>query len=65
MATAVTADGSVVVGQSDSAGRSRAFRWTETGGLQDLGVIDGDSESAATGISDDGALVVGISSAEP
>lgn len=65
VATAVSADGSVVVGQSDSAGRSRAFRWSQATGLQDLGVLAGDIESGATGVSDDGALVSGISSSEP
>jgi probable HAF family extracellular repeat protein len=57
VANAVTADGSVVVGQ----GRVQAFRWTETGGAQFLGVLPGHTHSAATAVSDDGKIVVGFS----
>jgi probable HAF family extracellular repeat protein len=58
-ATAVSADGSLVVGVADNAaGQGRAFRWTAAGGMQDLGTLGG-SESAATGVSADGSVVVG------
>lgn len=58
-ARAVSADGSVVVGiAKNAAGQSRAFRWTRTGGMEDLGTLGG-SESAALDVSWDGSVVVG------
>jgi len=48
----------VVVGWAYNATFYRAFRWTASGGMQDLGTLDGD-ESWATGVSADGAVVVG------
>jgi probable HAF family extracellular repeat protein len=60
VATAVTADGSVVVGQGVNP--NRAFRWTAEGGVQSLGVLPDHTWSLATGVSDDGSIVVGISS---
>jgi probable HAF family extracellular repeat protein len=55
----VSADGSVVVGRSyNAAGQWRAFRWTASGGMQDLGTLGG-SESEAYGVSADGSVVVG------
>ncbi len=60
-ATAVSRDGSVVVGSStDNAGNYRAFRWTEQTGMvnleKDVGGILG---SVATSVSGDGRIVVG------
>ncbi len=60
----VSADGNVVAGTSGSANGPRAFRWTTTGGLQDLGVLTNISNSAASygnAISADGQWVVGTS----
>ena len=58
-AIAVSADGSVVVGVAkNAAGQSRAFRWTRTGGMEDLGTLGG-SESEALDVSWDGSVVVG------
>ena len=56
----VSADGSVVVGgASNAAGQRRAFRWTASGGMQDLGTLPGGRASAAYGVSADGSVVVG------
>jgi probable HAF family extracellular repeat protein len=72
-ATGVSADGSVVVGASDngrvdrqgpggSIGGSEAFRWTQAGCEGGLGDLPGGAIlSAATGVSADGAVVVGWS----
>ncbi|MGH8019992.1 MAG: hypothetical protein ACREIA_17280, partial [Opitutaceae bacterium] len=70
LASAVTADGVVVVGHGSvsfmdgttQTTRTRAFRWTETSGTQNLGILLGHEYSAAVAVSDDGAVVVGISS---
>jgi probable HAF family extracellular repeat protein len=56
----VSADGSVVVGRAaNAAGQYRAFRWTEAGGMQDLGTLPGGCCSSAYGVSADGSVVVG------
>jgi len=56
----VSADGAVVVGWSlNAAGWDRAFRWTASRGMQDLGTLPGGSGSWAYGVSADGAVVVG------
>jgi hypothetical protein len=55
---AVSADGSVVVGQGTSASNDEAFRWSAAGGM--VGLLPGDY-SAATGVSSDGTVVVGYS----
>jgi probable HAF family extracellular repeat protein len=56
----VSADGSVVVGWAyNAAGQTRAFRWTASGGMQDLGTLPGGSLSVAYGVSADGSVVVG------
>jgi probable HAF family extracellular repeat protein len=60
LATGVSADGSVVVGYAQNAeGQDRAFRWTATRGMQDLGTLPGTDESQALGVSADGSVVVG------
>jgi len=58
----VNADGSVVVGSSQiNSGENRAFRWTNMTGMVNLGVLTGETNSFATGVSDDGNTVVGNS----
>ena len=59
-ATAVNADGSVVVGQSSAT----AFRWTQAGGIVSLGALAGGRffSSSAQDVNADGSVVVGRSS---
>lgn len=58
----VSADGSVVVGLSNSANGDQAFRWTQSGGMVGLGDLPGGGFSSyAKGVSADGAVVVGDS----
>jgi probable HAF family extracellular repeat protein len=59
-ASGVSADGTVVVGESKSASGTEAFRWTASGGMVGLGDLPGglfDSHAAA--VSADGSVVVG------
>ncbi len=63
-AAAVSADGSVVVGDGSSVDGLRAFRWTENDGIVSLGTLpraDGKSSSSAKAVSNDGVFVVGDS----
>jgi probable HAF family extracellular repeat protein len=68
-AHAVTPDGTVVVGVSDSgyaSGQQQAFRWTAAGGMIGLGDLPGGYEgSFASDVSDDGTVVVGSSVSGP
>ena len=59
-ATGVSADGTIVVGYSSTAGDiyDRAFRWTAETGMVSLGVLSG-SHSRANAISADGLVIVG------
>ena len=70
-ADAVSADGSVVVGQGHSASGYEAFRWTSGGGMVNLrdflvnhGVsnLTGWTLGGATGVSADGRMIVGYGS---
>ena len=71
-ALGVNADGSVVVGASYYATLSglnvnEAFRWTQAGGMAALGFISSAyayPTSTASGVSGDGSIVVGSSSAD-
>jgi probable HAF family extracellular repeat protein len=59
VAYGVSADGAVVVGWAyNAAGQQRAFRWTASGGMQDLGTLGG-YDSFANAVSADGAVVFG------
>ncbi|GIV58795.1 MAG: hypothetical protein KatS3mg042_1708 [Rhodothermaceae bacterium] len=58
----VSNDGVVVGYATNLAGESRAFRWTEAGGMQDLGaLILYSTHSYAYDVSEDGSVVVGHS----
>lgn len=59
----ISADGSVVVGESLSANGLEAFRWSASTGMVGLGNLGGvESFSSALGVSADGLVVVGGSS---
>ena len=70
-ALGVSADGSVIVGWSESVFGAEAFRWTEAGGMVGLGDLPGGAfNSIALDVSADGSVVVGagdrsLSSGEP
>jgi probable HAF family extracellular repeat protein len=66
IATAVTGDGTVVVGQASVSNGSRAFRWiTPTPPaqpvMQPIGPLSGHTHAAATAVSDNGKIIAGIS----
>ncbi len=65
-ATGVSGDGTLIVGTAidyrcilGCLDNSRAYRWTQAGGMVSLGVLNGGDYSYATGVSADGAVVVG------
>lgn len=63
-ANEISADGSVIVGGSNTgtANDRVAFRWTQSGGMVGLGDLPGGSvNSQATDVSADGSVVVGTS----
>jgi probable HAF family extracellular repeat protein len=55
----ISADGSVVVGGSESGAGSEVFRWTNAEGMVGLGNLPGGDNSYALGVSGDGSVVVG------
>ncbi len=61
----VSTDGAVIVGQARSNIGDEAFRWTEDQGMVGLGHLPGGFNSAASGVSADGAVVVGHSCITP
>jgi len=58
-ATAVSADGSVVVGTSCTASGVQAFRWTDGTGIVGIPIPEGLTESWATDVSADANFVLG------
>lgn len=56
----VSADGETVVGAARVGNQTRAFRWTASTGLMDLGSFGGNLH-VAQGVSADGSVVVGYS----
>jgi probable HAF family extracellular repeat protein len=62
LARGISADGSVVIGESEGTAGSEAFRWTPAGGIAGLGFLPGGAApSAARGASADGSVIVGAS----
>ena len=65
LATAVSGDGTIVVGQVGTSTTSQAFRWKQgepTVLISPLGTPPtADTTAAATGVSDNGKIVVGVS----
>src|SRR5262249_2037406 len=61
---AMSADGSIVVGESNNAsGQFPPFRWTSSTGIVALPFLAGGTQGQASGISADGSVIVGWSSA--
>ena len=56
---AASADGSVLVGWSDSSTGWHATRWTAADGMKSLGELTPGGASTAYGVAADGAIVVG------
>jgi len=58
----LSADGSIVVGESRSANGLEAFRWTQAAGMEGLGGLGGiPFLSVAAGVSANGLVVAGVS----
>lgn len=64
-ALAVSDDGGVIVGSSNSENGLEAFRWTAASGMVGLGFLPGGIASEATGVSGDGSVVVGWTRSPP
>ena len=61
IAHGVSADGTTVVGESDSDSGREAFRWTAATGIEGLGDLPGALfDSRANAVSDDGSVIVGL-----
>lgn len=58
-AAAVSADGTVVVGLATSANGDQPFVWTAGAGMNALALLPGTTTGRASGVSGDGAVVVG------
>lgn len=68
-ASGISADGSVIVGTNGNKGGAanidHAYRYTDAGGYQDLGVQPGFTRSVARVVSGDGQTVIGFSQLFP
>jgi len=59
--TDISADGSVIVGNTRHNDLPRGYRWTESGGFDILDPLAGHDVTRVSGISADGSVIVGIS----
>ena len=57
----VSSDGAVVVGGVWDGSTGYAYRWTSSGGIQNLGTLSGHTEATASATNSDGSVVVGTS----
>jgi uncharacterized membrane protein len=65
LAHAVSADGSVIAGNSGMPGGAEsAWRWTRSGGFEDLGLLPNATQAYVMDMSQDGATVVGHSNGD-
>ena len=64
LALGISADGSVIVGNSGSQGDGLAFRWTQADGMTALPRLLGSTFDGAYGISADGSTIVGGSNSQ-
>lgn len=64
IATAISADGGWIAGSCYGGDRAVAFRWSPSGGIEDLGVLPNGTGAEASGISGDGSVVVGTANAD-
>lgn len=65
VATAISADGRVIVGHVTAKGSQQAFRWDLEEGFTMLGDFEGgDVKSAALNVSADGSVIVGFGTAQ-
>jgi probable HAF family extracellular repeat protein len=60
-ASAISADGLVVIGTSSTANGDRAFKWSLQSGLENLGSLNNNFSSTALGTNSNGSVVVGSS----
>ena len=59
---ATSSDGSILLGYTKNAeNAARAFRWTLTDGMVDLGTLTGHDQAFARGASSDASVLVGVS----
>jgi probable HAF family extracellular repeat protein len=61
----ISSDGSVVTGTVSNGTTTRAFRWTSSGGIVDLGLSGSATSAIATGLSRDGLTVAATMSPFP
>jgi probable HAF family extracellular repeat protein len=61
----VSSDGSIIVGSRSDGRIFHAFRWTEEGGVMDLGELEAEEHSVASATNVDGSVVVGLIGVPP